>query len=109
MMPKQEIKLELLVGRRVFAQNGRSIGRLEEIAGELRQGRCFVTEFHVGSYAMFERLSAGMMGRAIIRSLGPFRPRGGYRVPWDKLDLSDPKRPRLLCKVSELIRLNDQH
>ena len=27
---------------------------------------------------------------------------GLYRIPWDKLDISDPARPRLLCPMTEL-------
>jgi hypothetical protein len=26
----------------------------------------------------------------------------GYRVPWDKLDLTDPEKPRLLCALADL-------
>ena len=49
-MKRQEIHLELLIGKRVFALNGRSIGRLEEVRAELNaRGSCFVTEFLVGS------------------------------------------------------------
>jgi hypothetical protein len=33
---------------------------------------------------------------------------GGYRVPWDQLDLADPDRPRLLCDVAELERLGER-
>jgi hypothetical protein len=25
-----------------------------------------------------------------------------YRVPWDKLDLADPEKPRLLCALADL-------
>lgn len=104
-MKRQEIHLELLIGKRVFALNGRSIGRLEEVRAELNaRGSCFVTEFLVGSYAFLERLSAWQMGRAILRTLH-VRRREGYRVRWEQLDLSDPHRPRLACEVEELMRL----
>lgn len=104
-MKRQEIHLELLIGKRVFALNGGSIGRLEEVRAELNaRGFCFVTEFLVGSYAFLERLSAWRMGRAVLRTL-PVRRRAGYRVRWEQLDLSDPRRPRLRCEVEELVRL----
>jgi hypothetical protein len=104
-MKRQEIHLELLIGKRVFALNGRSIGRLEEVRAELNaRGFCFVTEFLVGSYAFLERLSAWRMGREILRTLH-VRRKAGYRVRWEQLDLSDPRRPRLLCEVDELVRL----
>jgi sporulation protein YlmC with PRC-barrel domain len=105
-MANQEVNVEQLLGRRVFSLNGRPIGRLEEVHAELRQGRCFVTEFHVGSYALLDRLAVLHMGRAILRALGA-RKSGGYRVAWDELDLSDPLRPRLLCKVGALRSLED--
>jgi sporulation protein YlmC with PRC-barrel domain len=104
-MKRQEIHLELLLGKRVFALNGQSIGRLEEVRAELNaRGHCFVTEFLIGSYAFLERLSAFRMGREIMRTLR-LRRKEGYRVRWEQLDLSDPRRPRLLCEVDELVRL----
>jgi hypothetical protein len=106
-MPTTEIHIELLLGRRVLALNGRSIGRLEEMRTERIRNQLFVSEFLVGSYAVFERLSALSIGRAILGVLGAHRKGRGYRIPWDKLDLSDPGRPRLLCKVEELLPIND--
>ena len=105
-MPNQEINIELLLGKRVFSSNGRSIGRLEEVEAELRQGRCFVTEFHIGSYAVLERLAATHIGRAILHTFRFKKKSDGYRVAWDQLDLSDPAQPRLRCAVSELRLLN---
>ena len=104
-MKRQEIHLELLVGKKVFALNGRSIGRLEEVRAELNaRGHCFVTEFLIGSYAFLERMSAWRIGREIMRTLHVKR-NAGYRVRWEQLDLSDPQRPQLLCEVEELVRL----
>lgn len=104
-MKRQEIHLELLIGKQVFALNGKSIGRLEEVRAELNaRGYCFVTEFLVGSYAFLERLSAWRMSREIMRTLH-LRRKEGYRVRWEQLDLSDPRRPRLACEVDELVRL----
>jgi sporulation protein YlmC with PRC-barrel domain len=104
-MKRQEIHLELLLGKRVFALNGQAIGRLEEVRAELNaRGYCFVTEFLIGSYGLLERLSAWRMGREILRTLH-LRQKGGYRVRWEQLDLSDPRRPRLVCEVEELVRI----
>jgi hypothetical protein len=104
-MKRQEIHLELLLGKRVFALNGQSIGRLEEVRAELNaRGHCFVTEFLVGSYAVLERLAGWRMGSEILRALG-VRRKQGYRVRWEQLDLSDPRRPRLACEVDELVPL----
>jgi sporulation protein YlmC with PRC-barrel domain len=98
-----EVNLELLLGRRVIGVSGKPIGRLEEIVAEVQKGECLIEEFHVGAYAVFERLSAWSIGRAVLQlfHLG----KGGYRIPWGKLDLTDPEMPRLRCAVSELSRL----
>jgi sporulation protein YlmC with PRC-barrel domain len=104
-MAKQEVNLELLLGKRVYALNGKSVGRLEEVCAELKPGECRVTEFLVGKYAMFDRLSAWEIARALLGLFGPII-KSGYRVPWDKIDLSDPERLRLTCSVTELPRLD---
>ena len=84
-MAKREINLELLVGRRVYGLNGKSIGHLEEICAELSEGECLVTEYLVGASAVVERLAALSIGRAILRLFGATKKHEGYRVPWDKL------------------------
>ena len=101
-MNSREVRIQLLLGKRVLSLNGRPIGRLEEIRGEPRKGECYVTEFLIGRYAFFERIAALNIGRAILHVLGLRGESDGYLVPWDKLDLRDPEHPRLLCKVSEL-------
>lgn len=106
-MASREINLELLLGCRVFAKSGRAVGRVEEVRAEVERGECVVTEFHVGNYAVFERLSAYSIGRTILRLFGATRAGGGYRVPWDVLDLSDAARPRLLCSTKELKKLSE--
>lgn len=107
-MQKQEVNLELLVGKRIFGLNGKSIGHLEEIRADLVEGECLVTEYLVGAYAVAERLAVLSIGRALLKLFGATRKHGGYRVPWDKLDLTDPERPRLLCSIAELKTLADE-
>jgi hypothetical protein len=105
-MKTTEVHIELLLGRRVVARNGKFIGRIEEIRAEPRGSKCLVEEYLLGSFAILERFSAWAIGRAILRAFGPFFARAGYRVRWDQLDLSDPDRPRLTCNVAELEPLN---
>lgn len=100
-----EINLELLLGRRVRAETGEPVGRIEEVRAEDREGDLVIVEYHVGATALFERLSASPLGREILGLFRFGRAREGYRVPWDKLDLSDPERPRLTCPVAELAPL----
>src|SRR5437762_1679058 len=52
-MTRQMVHVQLLLGKRVFAQNGKPIGRLEDIRTEMDRGHFFVSEFLVGSYAAF--------------------------------------------------------
>ena len=106
-MTTQHLHVELLLGEKVFALNGRPIGRLEEIRTEINRGHCFVSEFLVGKYAVFERLAAWRIGRAVLRVLGVGR-RDGYRIRWNQLDLSDPQHPRLLCDVDDLMPLRPE-
>jgi len=106
-MTKQQLHVELLLGGKVFALNGQSIGRLEEIRTEINRGHFFVSEFLVGNYAVLERLAAWRIGRAVLRVLGVGR-RDGYRIRWDQLDLSDPQRLRLLCDVDDLMPLRQE-
>jgi sporulation protein YlmC with PRC-barrel domain len=101
-MSAHQIHAELLLGCKVRAMNGRVIGRLEEIRVKDEARGCFVNEFLTGSYGMLERLGSLSIGRSILRVLGARNKNSSYRISWDKLDLSDPQNPRLLCEVSEL-------
>jgi sporulation protein YlmC with PRC-barrel domain len=93
---KGEVHVERFLGRRVLALNGHVVGRLEEVRVEKHGAGFVVTEYHVGPAALLERLSVHA-----LRLLGA-TPRRTHAVPWDKLDLGDPTRPRLLCAVEDL-------
>ena len=103
-MSKHQLHVELMLGKKVFAMNGVSIGRLEEIRTEVNRGHYYVTEFLVGSYAVLERLAAWRIGRTVLRVVGAKR-KEGYRIRWEQLDLSDPRRLKLMCGVDELMPL----
>lgn len=103
-MSKRQVHVELLLGEKVLAMNGVSIGRLEEIRTEVNRGDYYVTEFLVGSYAVLERLAAWRIGRTVLRVVRAQR-KEGYRIRWEQLDLTDPRRLRLLCEVDELMPL----
>ena len=90
---KQFIYLEDLLGRRVLAQDGRSVGRIEELRAERRGHEYELTEYLLGPGALAERLS--------IRRLFGHAPRT-YVVRWNQIDLTTPARPRLTCPVEEL-------
>jgi sporulation protein YlmC with PRC-barrel domain len=104
-MIAEEIRVELLLGCRVFAQNGRSVGRIEEVCADRQGAELVVTEFLIGTFAAFDRLSAWNIGRTVLDLFSQRSKHGGYRVPWSKLDLSNPARPRLTCRVEDLVTL----
>jgi sporulation protein YlmC with PRC-barrel domain len=95
-MTPREVHLELLLGRRVRDSRGRAAGRIEEVVADREDLDCVVREFHLGPHALVERLSLPLV--RILRG----RSHGLRRVPWDRLDLTDPVRPRLTCTLEEL-------
>jgi hypothetical protein len=105
-MPKER-RVELLIGRRVVDANGDLIGRLEEIVAELVDDEYRVREYHVGAFAAFERIGAGMLGRSLLRLIGGRRVYDGYVIPWDVMDLTDAERPRTTVVKSALRRIDD--
>ena len=87
------VRVEDLIGQRVRERSGRVIGRIEEIRAEPRGDRYEVTEYHLGTGAMLERL-------AIIRHL--FRPSDVIIARWDQIDIQHPDAPLLTCPVEDL-------
>jgi hypothetical protein len=96
---KNERRLELLLGRRVQAPDGRVVGRLQEFRAEREHDYYVVTEYSIGPGALIERLAVRHLGFTL-----PGRVHG-YRVRWDQLDIEDPDHPRLTCAVDELERI----
>lgn len=99
MSDPREIRVEHLLARRVHDSNGKYVGRIEEIRAERDGTELRVSEFHVGSYALLERMSAIGIARALLRFA---KLRHGYRVPWDQLDLVNPNKPRTTVPVEDL-------
>jgi sporulation protein YlmC with PRC-barrel domain len=100
---RNEVKLELLLGRRVVDADGVRVGRIEEVLAEREGDELLVTEFHVGTYGLFERLSLLHVGTGLLRFLGGrAKSPNPHRIPWEKMDLGDPEHPRLTCSIEEL-------
>jgi hypothetical protein len=104
----REVALSELVGRRVEDPAGRPVGRIEELRAdiELHDGGndYVVVEFHVGAYGALEALAGGAFARHLLRRAGGVVGYTHHCIPWDRMDLRDPKRPRLTCQVEELDR-----
>jgi hypothetical protein len=91
------VHFELLLGRVVRDPDGKKAGRILAVRAEPEGEDCVVTEYLLGTAAMMNRL-----GISAKRLLGwPIR-RKPLSIPWDLLDLRNPKKPRLLCAVAEL-------
>lgn len=101
-MAHSEIYLELLLGKPVIDPKCKRVGRIEEVLVERVGDEWIVREYLLGPAALLERLSAHTIGLKIPHLLGARKLFTGYRVPWDKLDLTDPEKPRLLCNLHEL-------
>jgi hypothetical protein len=105
-MSRREIRLGDLVGRKVHDVDGRAIGRIEEMRAEIElheHGNDYVVlEFHVGAYGALEAIAGGRFARQVLRTMGRLVRYRSHRVPWEVMDLSDPRNPRVLCRASEL-------
>lgn len=107
-MATNERHLELLLGRCVYDTAGKRVGLIEEIRAEQEGSDWVVQEYLLGATAILERLSAWSLGIGILRLLGAHKLQVGYRVPWDKLDLSDVHHLRLNCTIEALQALQEQ-
>jgi len=86
--------VELLIGRKVLDEDGKTIGRIEEVLAIEKGEELVVSEYHVGKYGLKERLSVYHFGVGLLRFLGArAHVRDPKRIPWQELDLSDPQRP----------------
>ncbi len=91
----RRVRLQRLLGRKVFDSGGQLVGRVEEVRGWVRDGRCVVEEYILGGKAMLERLSVAGLSMGALRMLGARHGFAGRSIPWPRMDLADPDRPRL--------------
>jgi sporulation protein YlmC with PRC-barrel domain len=102
----REVALHHLLGRTVRDPNGRRIGRIEELRAEIElhehDNDYVVTEFHVGSFGAIETLAGAHFARLLLHRLGRFASYDHHRIPWNRLDLTDPRNPTSLDTVQEL-------
>lgn len=106
-MANHEVHIEMLLGRRVLDSTGKSVGRIEEVIAERHGDEWVVREYLLGSAALLDRLSALDMGRGLLGLFGA-KENAGYRVPWNKLNLTDLEKPCLDCSSQDLEVLPDR-
>src|SRR4051812_28342293 len=99
-MRVHEVHVERLLGQRFRDANGQSVGRLEELIAEVVDGEYVVTELHVGGSALLERI-AGFITQLPFFGWVPYAQRG-YRVPWQLVDLTDPRSPTVTVSRDRL-------
>jgi hypothetical protein len=99
-----DVLLQALNARRVFDIDGKVAGRIGEVVAERIGADCHVVEYLLGPDAFLMRF--GITARNFF---GMKRHRGPLRVPWNQMDLSDPKHPRLRCRVSDLSAADPRH
>ncbi|HET7550160.1 MAG TPA: hypothetical protein VFK04_02655 [Gemmatimonadaceae bacterium] len=101
-MPAEPIAVEHLLSRKVHDPSGRSAGRIEEIRTTPSEDALLVYQYDLGPAALLERLAVGLRRFPLLRKIGVGPERSGRCVPWDKMDLSDPRHPRITCPREEL-------
>ena len=99
-----DIKVQLLVGTKVHDVDGTSVGRIEEIRVDRQEKVLLVEAYLIGASALIERLSARTLVRPIRRFLRARHIYSVYEVPWQDMDLTDPKRPVLRIAQRDLRR-----
>jgi hypothetical protein len=92
-----EVHVELLLGRLVRDADGRKVGRLEEVRAERVGGQLRVVEYLTGGLGAAHRIGLNNLPFAALGLLGLPSGGGGYVIPWQVMDLSDPERPRTRC------------
>jgi sporulation protein YlmC with PRC-barrel domain len=99
-----DIKVQLLIGTKVRDVDGRKVGRIEEIRVERQETALLVEAYLIGVSALVDRLSARTLVRPISQFLRSRRIYSVYEVPWQEMDVTDPKRPVLKIAQRDLRR-----
>ncbi|MEA2762101.1 MAG: hypothetical protein QOD47_1385 [Gemmatimonadaceae bacterium] len=99
-----DIEVQLLVGTKVHDVDGRKVGRIEEIRVAREENTLLVEAYLIGVSALIDRLSARTLVRPIGKLLRARHVDSVYEVPWQEMDLSDPKRPVLKIAQRDLRR-----
>lgn len=99
----RSVRLEDFVGCGVRDAAGRKIGHLHEARARREGDELLVVDYLVGPAGWLERFSLAGAGRELLGLFGLARWRG-YVVPWQRMDLGEPGKPRCTCRADELER-----
>jgi sporulation protein YlmC with PRC-barrel domain len=100
----KELHVFEFMGRRVVDSEGKPVGRIEEIEAERGDEVCLIKNYLVEHRGILDRISTWALAVPMQKMLSASESSKPYRVPWDKMDLSDPEHPRILVPKSELKR-----
>jgi len=92
------IHFEHLLGCEVRDPDGKRVGRILAVSTRRDGDDCVVHEYLLGTAALLTRL-----GISAQRLVGMKIDRKPLCVPWDLLDLRDPRKPKLKCSREELL------
>ena len=104
-MKERRVRLQDLLGCSVRDSNSERMGRIEEIEAEQNADGCHATMFVLGEAGLLERLSVSTFYRLFGPARGEKRDAKAQRVPWEQMDLTDARRPKLRCTKAELEEL----
>ena len=88
-MTTRRIRLDDLQGRLIHDADGHRIGRIFDMRAEEHDGELVIVEYMIGARGLVQRVGLSMM-----RLVG-FGGRDPWKIPWDRLDISDPDHPVL--------------
>src|SRR4051812_482041 len=109
MAKRRRIQLQHLIGREVHDSRGARVGHIEEIRATNISEGCFVQEYLLGREGLALRLSIPHFANLIVRNFGAQNQPVTKHVPWQQMNLSDPKRPTLRCTKEELEGMQPQN
>lgn len=100
------LRLQNVLGRKLYDSTGACAGRIEEVVATWpSKGTCEVKGYLLGREGWAWRLSIPGLALTFLRGLGGHSSTPSeHLIPWDKVDWSDPRRPRLTCTIAELKR-----
>mgnify|MGYP001556029193 CR=1 FL=1 len=109
-MPR-ELRINDIVGRMVYDVEGRKVGRIEEMLAviELEEhGNDYVVaEYHVGAYGLLEAFTGSRFAQKMVQRLHPVVRYRRFRIPWDWMDLTNPERPTINRRRSDIDAVTD--
>jgi sporulation protein YlmC with PRC-barrel domain len=103
----QRIQLIEILGRRVIDSDGETIGHLGEIEAEQGSESCLIQAYLVEHRLLLDRLGTWTLTSSTQKARSRRSKSKPFRVPWDQMDLSDPRHPKTLVPKSELHRTVD--